>query len=427
MASLTVYKLGEVLTGAKVTDDGVSFVYTEQKQKSAVYNVYAAADIVSADGTVIYKKDALVKAGLTTGDDGSVTLDNLYLGKYVVKEMQAPQNLICTGESQEITLSYAGSNVEKVMGSVTFKNDRQKASVSVYKPDKETRKYLPGGTYGLYAGNDIKAADGTVVVKKDTLIEKVVTGTDGKAVYQADLPIANSYYMKEVSAPAGYTRNSEDVYSFTFQYTTDKEATVSFSHTFQNERVNAKIKLVKEDSETGKTAQGDATLEGAVYGLYAREDIVHPDGQTGVLYPAGMQIATLTTDAEGNAEIADLYLGKYYVKELTPPVGYLADPEEHDLECNDEGDLVQTVERTATSLEDVIKQPFQVIKVANNGKTDADLLKGVGFSAYLESNLKKNKDGSYDFASATPVVLTADGQTEMFTDERGYACSVSVQ
>lgn len=424
MASLTVYKLGEVLTGAKVTDDGVSFVYTEQKQKGAVYNVYAAEDIVSADGTIIYKKDALVKAGLTTGDDGSATLDKLYLGKYVVKEMQAPQNLVCTGESQEITLSYAGSNVEKVMGSVTFKNDRQKASVSVYKQDKETRKYLPGGTYGLYAGNDIKAADGTIVVKKDTLIEKAVTGTDGKAVYQADLPIANSYYMKELGAPAGYVRNGEDVYSFTFQYTTDKEATVSFNHTFQNERINAKIKLVKEDSETGKTAQGDATLEGAVYGLYAREDIVHPDGQTGVLYPAGTQIATLTTDTEGNAEVADLYLGKYYVKELTPPVGYLADPGEHDLECNDEGDLVQTVERTVTSLEDVIKQPFQVIKAANNGKTDADLLKGVGFSAYLESSLKKNKDGSYDFTSATPVVLTADGQTEMFTDERGYACSI---
>lgn len=424
MASLTVYKLGEVLTGAKVTDDGVSFVYTEQKQKGAVYNVYAAEDIVSADGTIIYKKDALVKAGLTTGDDGSATLDNLYLGKYVVKEMQAPQNLVCTGESQEITLSYAGSNVEKVMGSVTFKNDRQKASVSVYKQDKETRKYLPGGTYGLYAGNDIKAADGTIVVKKDTLIEKAVTGTDGKAVYQADLPIANSYYMKELGAPAGYVRNGEDVYSFTFQYTTDKEATVSFNHTFQNERINAKIKLVKEDSETGKTAQGDATLEGAVYGLYAREDIVHPDGQTGVLYPAGTQIATLTTNTEGNAEVADLYLGKYYVKELTPPVGYLADPGEHDLECNDEGDLVQTVESTVTSLEDVIKQPFQVIKAANNGKTDADLLKGVGFSAYLESSLKKNKDGSYDFTSATPVVLTADGQTEMFTDERGYACSI---
>ena len=79
----------------------------------------------------------------------------------------------------------------------------------------------------------------------------------------------SSYYMKELGSPAGYVRNGEDVYSFTFQYTTDKEATVSFNHTFQNERINAKIKLVKEDSETGTTAQGDATLEGAVYGLYA--------------------------------------------------------------------------------------------------------------------------------------------------------------
>ena len=117
------------------------------------------------------------------------------------------------------------------------------------------------------------------------------------------------------------------MYTFKFSYTNDKEATVSFAHTFSNDRVTAKINLFKVDKETGKAVpQGDATLKGAVYGLYAREDIVHPDGQTGVLYPSGTQIATLTTDAEGNAEIADLYLGKYYVKELTPPVGYLADP-----------------------------------------------------------------------------------------------------
>lgn len=67
MASLTVYKLGEVLTGANVTDNGVSFVYTEQKQKGAVYNVYAAADIVSADGTVIYKKMHWSKPDLPQG------------------------------------------------------------------------------------------------------------------------------------------------------------------------------------------------------------------------------------------------------------------------------------------------------------------------------------------------------------------------
>ena len=141
-------------------------------------------------------------------------------------------------------------------------------------------------------------------------------------------------------------------------------------------------------------------------------------------YKAGTQVATLTVDAKGNAKAEDLYLGKYYVKEITPPVGYLPDEEEHDIEVSYEGDKTKTVERTAESPEQVEKQPFQVIKAANNGKTDADLLSGVGFSAYLVSSLKVNADGSYDFTSADPVVLTADGKTEMFTDEKGYACSI---
>ena len=70
---------------------------------------------------------------------------------------------------------------------------------------------------------------------------------------------------------------------------------------------------------------------------------------------------------------------------------------EYDLVCNYEGDLVAEVKRDCTSLEQVIKQPFQIIKAANNGKTDADLLAGAGFSAYLESSLTKKADGSYDF------------------------------
>lgn len=82
-----------------------------------------------------------------------------------------------------------------------------------------------------------------------------------------------------MQAPEGYYINDSEVYRFSFQYTNDKEASVSFTHTFQNERVDAAIHLVKEDAETGGTPQGDAVFEGAVYGLYAREDIVHPDGK----------------------------------------------------------------------------------------------------------------------------------------------------
>ena len=423
-ADLTVYKEGEVLTGASVTDSGVVFQYTKQRLKGAVYNVYAGADIKAADGRVIFQKGALVKEGLTTGEDGSATLKNLHLGAYVVTETKAPADYVCKGESKTVTLSYAGQNVEVAVGNVTFANDRQKASVSVVKQDDTTKNPLSGGIYGLYAAEDIADVSGNVVVRKDTLIEKATTGNDGNAVYQADLPINHSYYVKELQAPVNYFRNSEDVFSFRFQYTNDKQASVAFTHTFENERVNATIHLVKKDKETGRETQGDAAFEGAVYGVYARENIIHPDGKTGILYKAGSQVATMTVDKKGDASVEDLYLGKYYVKEITPPTGYLIDEGEYDLECSYEGDLVKTVERSTESSEQVMKQPFQVIKAANNGKTDADLLKGAGFTAYLKSSLKTNPDGSYDFASSKPVVLTVDGKTEMFTDAKGYACSI---
>ena len=423
--ALTIYKEGEVLTGAAVTEDGVTFAYEKRKLKGAVYSVYAGADIKAADGTLIYKKGALVKDNLVTGDDGSVTLKNLYLGTYTVTETKAPDNYVCKGESKTVELVYAGQTVEVQTGSATFLNERQKAAVRVEKQDEETKNPLSGGIYGLYAAEDIKV-DGKTVVPKGTLIEKATTGADGKASYKAELPINYSYSIREIQAPELYLRNSEDTYTFTFKFTNDKEEKVNFSHTFTNKRVNATIDLVKEDSETGNSAQGDAVFEGAIYGLYAREDINHPDGRSGVLYKKDEQVATLTTDKEGKASVSNLYLGKYYLKEITPPVGYLLDEEEHDVNCDYEGDQVETVKRNTVSKEDVIKQPFQLIKAADNDKTDADLLKGAGFSAYLISSLTVKDDGSYDFTNATPIVLTEDGKTEMFTDERGYACSIPI-
>ena len=423
--ALTIYKEGEVLTGAAVTEDGVTFTYEKRKLKGAVYSVYAGADIKAADGTLIYKKGALVKDNLVTGDDGSVTLKDLYLGTYTVTETKAPGNYVCKGESKTVELVYAGQTVEVQTGSATFLNERQKAAVRVEKQDEETKNPLSGGIYGLYAAEDIKV-DGKTVVPKGTLIEKATTGADGKASYKAELPINYSYSIREIQAPELYLRNSEDTYTFTFKFTNDKEEKVNFSHTFTNKRVNATIDLVKEDSETGNSAQGDAVFEGAIYGLYAREDINHPDGRSGVLYKKDEQVATLTTDKAGKASVSNLYLGKYYLKEITPPVGYLLDEEEHDVNCNYEGDQVETVKRNTVSKEDVIKQPFQLIKAADNDKTDADLLKGAGFSAYLISSLTVKDDGSYDFTNATPIVLTEDGKTEMFTDERGYACSIPI-
>ena len=425
LGNLTIYKEGEVLTGADSNENGVAFRYEGRRQKGAVFNVYAAKDITTPYGSVVYKAGELVAENLTTGDNGSVTLKNLHLGTYRVKEMQAPKNFYNKGETKDVAITYAGQMAETAFSDTTFQNDRQKAEVRVVKKDKDTGNGLAGGIFGLYASENITNADGNVVVSEGALLDKVTTDGEGNATFSADLPVGFGYEVKEIQAPEGYLRNTEDVYSFRFGYTNDREAKVSFSHIFANERVNATIRLQKKDKETNKNIpQGDATLEHAVYGLYARNDILHPDKKTGVLYKAGEQVGTLTTDKVGKAEIANLYLGEYFVKEITPPTGYLADEAEYDLVCNYEGDLVATVERDCMSLEQVKKQPFQIIKAADNGKTDADLLSGAGFTAWLVSSLDKKENGGYDFDSAEPVVIGENGATEIFTDERGYACSI---
>ena len=427
LGNLTVYKEGEVLTGASSNESGTTFRYERRRQKGAVFNVYAAKDITTPYGAVVYKAGELVAENLITGDNGSVILKNLHLGTYRVEEVQAPKNFYNKGETKEVEIVYAGQMAEAAFSDTTFQNDRQKAEVTIVKKDKETLNGLAGGIFGLYASENITNADGNVVVTKGSLIEKVTTDGNGNASFSADIPIGFGYEIKEIQAPENYLRNTEDVYSFKFAYTNDREAKVSFSHTFANERVNATIRLQKIDKEMNKNIpQGDATLEHAVYGLYARKDISHPDKKTGILYKAGEQVGTLTTDKEGKAEITNLYLGEYFVKEITPSTGYLADETEYDLVCSYEGDLVATVERDCTSPEQVKKQPFQIIKAANNGETDAPLLSGAGFTAYLVSSLKQKGNGGYDFASAEAVVIGENGATEIFTDEKGYACSIPI-
>lgn len=259
----------------------------------------------------------------------------------------------------------------------------EEAVIEITKKDGDTGKNLAGAVYGVYSDN----ACTKLIVK---------------------MPPTDSNGSSRVTL-------------------TKTQAKISFSHTFVNDRVSAAISLNKKDAETKENkAQGDASLENAVYGLYARNDITHPDGKTGVIYKAGSQIGTLTTDKEGKARIENLYLGEYYIKEITPSVGYLADEHEYDLVCSDEGDLTAVVEKECTSLETVKKQPFELIKAANNGDTDAALLSGAGFSAYLVSSLVVKEDGNYVFSSAEPVVIGENGATEIFTNEKGYVKSIAI-
>ena len=372
---------------------GVKLVNVSTGKTSA-----AGASVEISGGTQFY-----LTAPLTQAEDVNAEFSATMKGS-IDKEYSAYKIVTGSG-TQDLALVFGeGVGNEKYVDfKVTWTKE---CKVSIVKKDQDTENALAGAVYGIYSDPEC------------TKLIAQMPATDQNGASQIALEKTQEIvYLKEISVPTGYQIDTKS-YNVTLNIgkTTIKNVT--------DKRVNARITLAKQDAETGNEAQGDATLKGAVYGLYAREDIVHPDGRTGILYKKDTLITSLTTDKNGEADVADLYLGKYYLKELTAPVGYVLDETEHDVDCSYEGATVPTVERTAVCKETVIKQPFQIIKAANNGKTDADLLQGVGFSAWLVSDLKVNADGSYDFNSADPVVLTADGRTEMFTDEKGYAKSI---
>ena len=306
LGAITIYKEGEVLTGW----NGSNFTYEKKKLPGAVFKVTAGADIYKADGTKVYNKGDLIVENLKTGSDGQVVLSDLHLGTYVVTETKSIDGYTINTEPHTVKIEYKDQMAEVQYEATTVLNTRQKAEVSVTKKDSETTNPLDGGQYTLYAGNDIKNYAGQVIVTEGTALQTVTTGEDGSAAYTVDLPIANSYYISETQAPYAYYRNSSDVYSFAFNYLPETTAKAAFTHTFTNDRTTAKIHIYKVDKETGKAVpQGDAKLEGAVYGLYARDDIAHPDGRAGIIFHAGDLVATLTTDGGGNAEVKNLYLG----------------------------------------------------------------------------------------------------------------------
>lgn len=276
------------------------------------------------------------------------------------------------------------------------------------KRDQDNKTGLANAIFGIYSDSQCT-----------NLVTKVITGSDGTA--KTEPLVARTYYAKELVAPNGYVLN-QDVQTLVVRagQTTRLE--------FFDERVTATIKLSKVDADTQTPLpQGEASIKGAQYGLYARNDILHPDGASGVIYKANDLVATMITDENGKDEISNLYLGNYYVKELSPSEGYVLDQEEHDIVCDYEGDRVAEVTRSVLSREKVITQPFQLIKVSDAGKeTNAPLVEGAGFKAYFKSTLPMKEDGSYDFEKATPIVIGCNGETELFTNEEGYVCSIPI-
>lgn len=444
---IKIHKTGERLHSVK-PGNPFQFIYENSAYAKATYAIYAAEDIVSQDKvTVIHKKDTLIET-ITTGEDGNAISSELYLGKYRIVEKKAPEDLTIGKEEaeriKEVELVYAGQEFEYAETEVSYENARPVIKVKAVKKSKNDDVTLKGATYGLYTREDIVVND-TVIVAKDTLLETAISDKDGVAAFKADIPINQKYYVLEMIAPDKYYQTDQR-FEFDYTYKDDHTYEYVFSHVFKNEEVRAEIHVDKIDAETSKfLPQGDASLVGAEYGLFAAEDIKHPNQKYKDVYKKNDLVAKGKIKENGGLDFKNLYLGKYYVKEITPSEGYLLDSTEYPVDASYEGQDVKIVHRDVTVRELVKKQAFELIKVGSDGEqTEADLLKGAGFKIYLISELKGIKDGSikpdaqgnyspeqfrsYDFSGENTAMdysedSNGERMPEIFTDEKGYAKS----
>lgn len=423
--SLYIYHEGEKLVGW----DGTNFVYETRSIGQNAVKITAAEDVYSANGTLVYSKGDVVKERVEGSRTGSTVIKGLTHGTYAVTELEDMEGYRKNEESHLVTLEYGNPELTESYNSLTIYNERQKATIVAHTEDKENGIKLIGGSYTMYAGRDITNVDGEIIVTKGAALQTVQTDSEGDAFFTIDIPQNRDVYVMQSEAPYGYTRNVTEKQSFSFicsVYEDSKDVTVH--KRFGNDRTTARLQLSIVDAGTGEAKpEGDASFEGAVYGLYAREEIVHPDGVSGTIYKSGDFVTTLTTDEKGEAVVTDLYLGKYYTKQLVASEGYRVDEKEREVNCNYEGDMIAEVSRRVVSEQIVKSQPIQVIIGAQHKEnTEAELLEGAGFMMYLKSELSLKADGSYDFENATPVPIGDYGELELFTEEDGSIFTYSL-
>ena len=331
---IRLQKNGEVFASVNKSDGVYQPVFANKNLAGAVYEITAAEDIITPDGTLRYAKGTAADT-VTTDKKGNAESRPLYLGKYTVREIKAPYGMVLNDKAKSVELTYAGETVEMTETAIELYNERQKAMLSLEKLLEKDSAFGIGENgeilsvqFGLYAAEEMTAADGSVI-PTDSLLETANCDENGKLTFKTDIPVGAKLYVKEIATDEKYIL-SDEKYPVLFEYAGQKTTLVKINvnggEAIKNNILYGSVKGLKIDRET------ESIIAGALFGLFRSDETEFTDTNV---------ILTAESDKDGIFTFGSVPYGSWIIKELKPANGYLPNDEIYPVLINNNGQEIE--------------------------------------------------------------------------------------